>query len=104
MQTDYVGPDGFILDIKTVACALLGAAASGTNAQGWALRDVWYREGVAAGRPLLLPDSGVLRYWFVCIEKTPPYLIEVHEMSDRARAWGEQVASRACGGSRLSRR
>jgi hypothetical protein len=33
---------------------------------------------------LLLPDSGVLRYWFVCIEKTPPYLIEVHEMSDRA--------------------
>jgi hypothetical protein len=31
MQTDYVGPDGFILDLKTVACALPGAAASGAN-------------------------------------------------------------------------
>src|ERR1700719_5413080 len=102
MQTDYLAPDGFILDLKTVAGALPVAAASGANAQGWALRDVWYREDVASGRPLLLPDSSVLRYWFVCIEKTPPYLIEVHEMSDRA--WGEQVASRACGGSRPSRR
>ena len=27
MQTDYVGPDGFILDLKTVACALPVAAA-----------------------------------------------------------------------------
>jgi hypothetical protein len=69
MQTDYVAPDGFILDLKTVACALPVAAASGANAQGWALRDVWYREDVAARRPLLPPDSSALRYWFVCIEK-----------------------------------
>jgi hypothetical protein len=72
MQTDYVAPDGFILDLKTVACALPVEAAGGANAQGWALRDVWYREGVAAGRPLLLPESGVLKYWFVCIEKRRP--------------------------------
>jgi len=69
MQTDYVAPDGFVLDPKTVACALPVAAASEANAQGWALRDVWYCEEVAARRPLLLPDSSVLRYWFVCIEK-----------------------------------
>src|ERR1700719_3775367 len=84
MQTDYLAPDGFILDLKTVAGALPVAAASGANAQGWALRDVWYREDVAAQRPLLLPDSSVLRYWFVCIEKNAA-LLKVAEDYSRSK-------------------
>ena len=31
----------------------------------------------------------------MCVEKTPPYLIEVYELDERAISWGEHIIRRA---------
>ena len=93
-RPDYVS-GGTILDLKTVACAHPSVIKRASESHGWFVRDVWYREGVAVGAPHLLPESGALRYWFVCVEKEPPYLIEVYECTERARTAGEKIVGRA---------
>jgi hypothetical protein len=97
-RPDYVAED-YILDLKTVACAHPRAIAQAAMRDGWHVRDVWYREGIAANRvPELPPTRAVMEPWwkylFVCVEKVPPYLVEVYQLDQRARAWGEQIVRR----------
>ena len=82
-RADYL-PDAGIVDLKTVSCAHPGAVARYAASHGWHLRAAWYSEAFGA-KP----------YLFVCVEKTPPYLVEVYELDERALAWGEQVMRRA---------
>jgi hypothetical protein len=88
-RPDYLTPK-HIVDLKTVHCAHPRAAAMAAVRDGWHLRDVWYREGVTRHR-----GGNKRQYLFVCVEKTPPYLIEVYTLDERAIAWGEQVMLRA---------
>lgn len=92
-RPDYIAKD-HILDLKTVASAHPRAVAMAAMRDGWHVRAPWYLHGVAMGAPELLPATGRLRYLFVCVEKTPPYLIEVYELEARAIAWGEHVIRR----------
>jgi hypothetical protein len=87
-RPDYVAED-YILDLKTVACAHPRAVAQAAMRDGWHVRDVWYRMGMSYANPLQ-----ETKYLFVCVEKTPPYLVEVYQLDQRARAWGEQIVRR----------
>jgi hypothetical protein len=87
-RPDYVAED-YILDLKTVACAHPRAIAQAAMRDGWHVRDVWYRMGMSYTNPLV-----TAKYLFVCVEKTPPYLVEVYQLDQRARAWGEQIVRR----------
>ena len=91
-QPDYLPAHRrWIVDLKTAASA---------NPRSW--RDQAYRLGYHARAASYL-DGAVAalgqmpeEYWFVIVEKEPPYLVSVVSFDEDALAWGRTLNREAC--------
>jgi hypothetical protein len=91
-RPDYVPAHGtWLLDLKTAASA---------NPRTW--RDQAYRLGYHARAAWYLDAAAVVlghapeEYWFVIVEKEPPYLVSVISFDEDALRWGRIVNRKAC--------
>jgi hypothetical protein len=81
----------WLVDLKTAASANPRVWRDQAYRLGYHARAAWYLDGAEAvtGRR---PDD----YWFVVVEKEPPYLVSVVAFDDGALEWGRRVNRRAC--------
>lgn len=82
--------DGGIVDLKTAADADEVSLSKAAHNFGYAVQDPFYRRGFRAVRPGVDPW-----FVFVSVEKTPPYLVHVWQLSERAQAYGDRLVSQA---------
>jgi hypothetical protein len=80
-----------IVDLKTTESAAPDALSKAAHNYGYAIQAPFYLRGFRALRPDG-PDP-----WFVhiAVEKTPPYLVHVNQLTERAMTWGDQQVSQA---------
>lgn len=85
-------PDGRLIvpDFKSTASAEPTAFTKSVFSYGYEVQAVFYTDGI---RALGLADDVV--FLFVAQEKTPPYLVTVHELDERALAIGRVRVDRA---------
>jgi len=81
----------WLVDLKTAASANPRTWKDQATRLGYHARAAWYLEGAEAvtGRR---PEE----YWFVVVEKEPPYLVSVVAFDEAALEWGRIVNRRAC--------
>lgn len=92
-KTDWLRPDG-IVDLKTAEAADAEALSKASYNHGYAIQAPFYLRGFR----LLNLDAAVQREPFfvhVSVEKVPPYLVHVHQLTERAIAWGDRQVSEA---------
>lgn len=79
-----------IVDLKTADSAAPEAWKAAAWRHGHALRAPWYLDGyeVATG-------DVMRRYAFICVEKDPPHVVAIYDLSERALAWGRMLTRRA---------
>ncbi len=82
-RPDWLTPR-WVVDFKTTASAAPDAFAKSVYNFGYYIQAPWYLAGLAAVG-LAEPDAPFL---FVAQEKTPPYLVAVHQLDDAAMAAG----------------
>jgi hypothetical protein len=88
-KTDWLRPDG-IVDLKTAESADESALSKAMNNHGYYVQDAFYRRGFRALHPGVEPF-----FVFVAVEKTPPHLVHVVQLAERATAHGDREVSRA---------
>jgi hypothetical protein len=91
-RPDYLPTHGhWIVDLKTAASANPRSWRDQAYRLGYHARAAWYLDGAAAvlGE---IPEE----YWFVIVEKEPPYLVSVVSFDADALAWGRIVNRKAC--------
>ncbi len=92
-KADWLRPDG-IVDLKSAADASEDALTKAVHNHGYAVQAPFYLRGFrtldidhAIGRP---PS-----FAFIAVEKDPPYLVHVTQLTERAMAWGDRQVSAA---------
>ena len=91
-RPDYLPAHGrWIVDLKTAASANPRSWRDQAYRLGYHARAAWYLDGAEAvlGQ---FPDE----YWFVIVEKEPPYLVSVVSFDNDALAWGRTANHKAC--------
>lgn len=88
-KADCLRPDG-IVDVKTAADASEEALSKAAHGHGYAIQAPFYLRGFRALFPGVEPFFG-----FISIEKEPPYLVHVNQLTERALAWGDRKVSEA---------
>src|SRR3954449_12589322 len=91
-RPDYLPAHGrWMVDLKTAASANPRSWRDQAYRLGYHARAAWYLDGAAAvlGSP---PEE----YWFVLVEKEPPYLVSVVSFDHHALAWGRIANRKAC--------
>lgn len=73
-----------VCDYKTTDCAHPDKFAKSAGNFGYDMQDAWYCEGI---RQLLGEDPV---FWFVAQDKTPPYLVNVVELTPEDRRFGDE--------------
>jgi hypothetical protein len=92
-KADWLRPDG-IVDLKTAESAAPDALSKAAHNYGYAVQATFYLRGFR----LLDLDAAVQREPFfvhIAVEKTPPYLVHVAQLTERAMAWGDRQVSQA---------
>jgi len=81
----------WVVDLKTAASANPRSWRDQAYRLGYHARAAWYLDGAEAvlGQA---PDE----YWFVIVEKEPPYLVSVVSFDHDALAWGRVANRKAC--------
>jgi hypothetical protein len=89
-RPDWMRP-GIVGDLKTTVDAAPDVDGFGKQAANldYPVQEAFYR---AAVRSLGMPDP---MFVFVCVEKSPPYLVSVVRLDAEARAYGERQMRRA---------
>jgi hypothetical protein len=88
-KADWLRPDG-IVDLKTTESAAPDALSKAAHNYGYAIQSPFYLRGFRA----LFP--GVEPYFVhIAVEKAPPYLVHVNQLTERAIAWGDRQVSQA---------
>jgi hypothetical protein len=88
-KADWLRLDG-IADVKTTESAAPDALSKAAHNYGYAIQAPFYLRGFRA----LFP--GVEPYFVhIAVEKTPPYLVHVNQLTERAVAWGDRQVSQA---------
>ena len=89
-KVDWLRPHGGMVDLKSAQDAseeALTKAAAGDRS--YAVQDAFYRRGFRA-------VFGVEPWFsFITVEKEPPYLVHVNQLSERATTWGDQQVTKA---------
>jgi hypothetical protein len=82
---------GWLTDLKTAVTANPRVWRDQAYRLGYHARAAWYLDGAetAIGRR---PEE----YWFVVVEKEPPYLVSVMAFDEAALDWGRLINRRAC--------
>lgn len=89
-KADWLRPDG-IVDLKTAESADEVALSKAAHNHGYAIQAPFYLRGFRARS---LP--GVEPFFVhIAVEKTPPHLVHVIQLSERALAWGDRKVSEA---------
>jgi len=91
-RVDWLPKHGnWLIDLKSAASANPRVWRDQAYRLGYHARAAWYLDGAEAvlGRR---PDE----YWFVVVEKEPPYLVSVIAFDEAALDWGRRVNRRAC--------
>src|SRR5438105_2813830 len=91
-RPDYLPAHGrWLVDLKTAASANPRSWRDQAYRLGYHARAAWYLDGAAAvlGQ---MPEE----YWFVIVEKEPPYLVSVVSFDADALAWGRIANRKAC--------
>lgn len=92
-KADWLRPDG-IVDLKTAADASPDALTKAVHNHGYAVQAPFYLRGFRAldvDRAIGPPPF----FAFVAVEKEPPYLVHVTQLSERALAWGDRKVGEA---------
>ena len=82
---------GWLVDLKTAISANPRVWRDQAYRLGYHARAAWYLDAAATvlGRA---PEE----YWFVIVEKEPPYLVSVISFDEGALAWGRSANRKAC--------
>lgn len=88
-KADRLRSDG-IVDVKTAADASEEALSKAVNNHGYFIQAAFYLRGFRALHPGVVPF-----FSFVSVEKEPPYLVHVTQLSERAMAYGDRRVSEA---------
>src|SRR5436305_9502665 len=91
-RPDYLPAHGrWIVDLKTAASANPRSWRDQAYRLGYHARAAWYLDGATAvlGQ---MPEE----YWFVLVEKEPPYLVSVASLDAVALVWGRSANQKAC--------
>jgi hypothetical protein len=89
LKTDWLRATGMV-DLKTTEDAAPDSLSRSAYNYGYYVQDAFYRRGFRALFPGVEP-------WFalVAVEKSPPHLVHVHQLSARALAYGDRKVSEA---------
>ena len=91
-RPDYLPAHGrWLIDLKTAASANPRAWRDQAYRLGYHARAAWYLDGAAAVLGAM-PEE----YWFVIVEKEPPYLVSVTTFDEEALEWGRVANCKAC--------
>jgi hypothetical protein len=91
-KADWLRPDG-IVDLKTTQDASADALSKSAHNYGYAVQAPFYLRGFrAAGLDTWSPEPFFVH---IAVEKTPPYLVHVNQLTERAMAWGDRQVSQA---------
>src|SRR5207237_4784056 len=83
-RPDYLPAHGrWIVDLKTAASVNPRSWRDQAYRLGYHARAAWYLDGCAA-----VLGQAPEEYWFVLVEKEPPYLVSVVSFDQDALAWG----------------
>jgi len=88
-KADWLRPDG-IVDLKTCESAAPDALSKAAHNYGYAIQAPFYLRGFAAVLPVEVPF-----FVHIAVEKTPPYLVHVNQLTERAMTWGDRQVSQA---------
>ena len=91
-RPDYLPAHGrWLVDLKTAASANPRTWRDQAYRLGYHARAAWYLDGAATvlGE---MPEE----YWFVIVEKEPPYLVSVITFDEEALEWGRVANCKAC--------
>ena len=91
-RPDYLPAHGrWLVDLKTALSANPRSWRDQAYRLGYHARAAWYLDGTEAvlGQA---PDE----YWFVIVEKEPPYLVSVTSFDEEALRWGRIANRKAC--------
>ena len=91
-RPDYLPAHGrWLVDLKTAASANPRSWRDQAYRLGYHARAAWYLDGAAA-----VLGQAPEEYWFVIVEKEPPYLVSVVSFDHDALAWGRIANRKAC--------
>jgi hypothetical protein len=91
-RPDYLPAHGrWIVDLKTAASANPRGWCDQAYRLGYHARAAWYLDGAAN-----VLEQAPEEYWFVIVEKEPPYLVSVVSFDSDALAWGRIANRKAC--------
>ncbi|GAA2696359.1 PD-(D/E)XK nuclease-like domain-containing protein [Actinoplanes palleronii] len=89
-KADWLRPDG-IVDLKTAESADAEALSKATYNHGYYIQAAFYLRGFRELRQLAAEPFFV----FAAVEKSPPYLVHVHQLTERAMAHGDRKVAEA---------
>jgi len=91
-RPDYLPAHGrWIVDLKTAASANPRSWLDQAYRLGYHARAAWYLDGAEA-----VLGQTPEEYWFVIVEKEPPYLVSVVSFDNGALGWGRIANRKAC--------
>ena len=91
-RPDYLPAHGrWIVDLKTAASANPRSWKDQAYRLGYHARAAWYLDGAEA-----VLGEAPEEYWFVIVEKDPPYLVSVVSFDGDALTWGRIANRKAC--------
>src|SRR5438552_4231500 len=91
-RPDYLPAHGhWIVDLKTAASANPRSWRDQAYRLGFHARAAWYLDGATA-----VLGEAPEEYWFVIVEKEPPYLVSVVSFDNDALGWGRRANRKAC--------
>jgi len=91
-KADWLRPDG-IVDLKTAESAAEDALSKAAHNHGYYIQAPFYLRGFWEAVPRIATD--VPFFVHIAVEKTPPYLVHVTQLTERAMAYGDRKVSEA---------
>jgi len=88
-KADWLRPNG-VVDLKTTESAAAEALSKAVHNYGYYLQAAFYLRGFRALHPGVVPF-----FAFIAVEKAAPYLVHVHQLTERAMAYGDRKVSEA---------
>jgi hypothetical protein len=90
-KVDWLRRDGMV-DLKTTQDASADALSKSAHNYGYAIQAAFYARGFRAVDGPFGPDPFFVH---IAVEKTPPYLVHVNQLTERAMAYGDRKVSEA---------
>jgi PDDEXK-like uncharacterized protein DUF3799 len=91
-RPDYLpAHSGWLVDLKTASSANPRTWRDQAFRLGYHARAAWYLDGAET-----ILAKAPEEYWFVIVEKEPPYLVSVVSFDQKSLEWGRRANRKAC--------